>query len=153
MHSLDDYQSTSGTLEPVWTIEVQTIAQDVDPILDAVIDVYPLAYGKYMRNAFVSAVGFETSQPGADTTTSTHKPGFQVGQTESYPFVVLTISVPRDNQILDAVMTQILDQHIYEQPVIYVREAWASRANYSVDNDNPNRWWNRLPGKGLPDPI
>ncbi|MFQ1701388.1 hypothetical protein ACJ5NV_12425 [Loktanella agnita] len=48
-------------------------------------------------------------------------------------------------------MNAIIDAHHYEEPVIFVREDWASRAAYNPKSDNPNRWWNN--GKGLPDRI
>jgi hypothetical protein len=32
--------------------------------------------------------------------------------------------------------------HSYEEPVIYVREVWRSRAT-NPDDRNPNRWWNQ----------
>ena len=149
--SLAEYTSPSGTLEPIWTIEIQTVPSDVDRILDAVVAVYPLAYGRYERNASISAVGMETARPPAGTTTETHVEGFVPGSTETYPMVEVKISVERDLGVLAAVMEAILDVHHYEEPVIFVREDWASRAAYDPNNTNPNRWWNN--GRGLPDRI
>ena len=57
MSELARYQSTSGRLEPVWTIEVQCLERDTDRILDAVMEVYTLSYGRYQRNASISAQG------------------------------------------------------------------------------------------------
>ena len=48
-------------------------------------------------------------------------------------------------------MDVIHEVHHYEEPVIYLREAWASRASYNPQSDNPNRWWNN--GRGLPNKI
>ena len=53
-----------------------------------------------------------------------------------------------DLPALERVMDAILNVHHYEQPMIYVREDWASRANYDPNNANPNRWWND--GRGMP---
>lgn len=64
--------------------------------------------------------------------------------------VELKISVERDLAVLGRVMDAIIDAHHYEEPVISVREDWASRATYDLTNDNPNSWWNNrrgLPGK------
>lgn len=47
MADLKNYTATSGRLAPVYTLEVQTLPQDVDRILDAVMAVYPLEYGNY----------------------------------------------------------------------------------------------------------
>jgi hypothetical protein len=44
---------------------------------------------------------------------------------------------------LGLVLDAIRDVHHYEEPLIFVTECWASRANYNPQNANPNRWWNR----------
>jgi hypothetical protein len=150
-HLLDAYQADSGRFEPIWTLEIQTLPDDIDCILDAVIEVYPLAYGKYERNASISAVGKETARPPAGSTTATHVANFEPGSTETYPMVELKISVPRDTSILASVMDAVLAVHHYEEPVIFLREDWASQAAYNPNNDNPNRWWNN--GRGLPERI
>ena len=148
---LKNYDAKSGTLVPVFTIEVQTLPDDTDRILDAVMAVHPLGFGRYQRNASISAIGKETAQPEANSTTTTHVSGFEPGQTETYPMVELKISVDRDLDILAKVMDAIIYVHHYEEPVIFVREDWASRASYDPNSDNPNRWWNN--GKGLPDKV
>lgn len=148
---LKDYTATSGTFEPVWTLEIQTLPEDTDRILDAVIKVHPLGYGRYHRNASVSATGTETTRPQPGSTTTTHKPGYAPGTPETYPMVELKISIERDLAVLERVMGAVLEVHHYEQPVIYLREDWASRATYDPQSKNPNRWWNN--GRGLPRPT
>ena len=151
MHDLAEYRAKSGTLVPVWTIEIQTLAEDTDRILDAVMKVHPLSFGRYQRNASISATGKETAQPEPGSTTTTHVTGFEAGDTETYPMVELKISIERDAAILEQVMDAIIYVHHYEEPVIFLREDWASRANYDPNSDNPNRWWNN--GCGLPGKI
>lgn len=151
MTDLATYKAKSGHFEPVWTLEIQTLPADTDRILDAVMAVYPLRYGHYQRNASISAVGAETAQPEPGSTTTTHVEGFEAGATETYPMVELKISIARDQAVLAQVMDAIMDVHHYEEPVIFLREDWASRAAYDPDNTNPNRWWNN--GRGLPDRI
>ena len=148
---LEAYNAPSGTFEPVWTLEIQTLPEDVDRILDEVLKVHPLGYGRYQRNASITALGKETAQPQANSTTTTHKPGYQAGATETYPMVEVKISIERDLAVLERVMGVILRVHHYEQPVIFLREDWVSRANYDPNSDNPNRWWNN--GRGLPDQL
>ena len=89
MNNLYDYQSKSGNLIPVFTIEVQTIPGNTDRIIDEVMKVNPMRFGRYQRNASISEVGMETSQPEQRTTTSSHVDGFQPGTTETYPMVEL----------------------------------------------------------------
>ncbi len=151
MDDLSHYQARSGSVVPVWTLEIQTLPEDVDRILDTVLQVHSLSFGRYERNASISALGRETAQPKTDSTTTTHVAGFTAGATETYPMVELKISIERDRAVLEKVMDAILDVHHYEEPVIFIREDWASRANYDPTSDNPNRWWNN--GRGLPKRI
>lgn len=151
MTELSTYRAKSGRLEPVWTLEIQTRPEDTDRILDAVMKVHPLSFGRYRRNASISAVGRETAQPEPGSTTTTHVDGFEAGRTETYPMVELKISIERDLAALEAVMDAILYAHHYEEPVVFVREDWVSRAAYDPRSDNPNRWWND--GRGLPDRL
>ncbi|MEM9716335.1 MAG: hypothetical protein AAF826_07440 [Pseudomonadota bacterium] len=151
MSELSNYKAKSGTLIPVYTLEIQTLPEDTDRILDAVMQVHPLSFGRYQRNASISAVGRETAQPEENSTTTNHVDRFEVGATETYPMVELKISIERDLEILAKVMDAIIYVHHYEEPVILVREDWASRAAYDPNSDNPNRWWNN--GKGLPERI
>ena len=151
MHPLETYQATSGRFEPVWTLEIQTLPEDTDRILDAVMQVHPLGYGRYQRNASISAPGRETAQPEPGSTTTTHVSGFTAGSTETYPMVELKISVERDVDVLARVMDAVLDVHHYEEPVIFLREDWVSRSAYDPSSDNPHRWWNN--GRGLPDRL
>lgn len=149
--NLENYKATSGTFIPVWTLEIQTILDDVDKILDAIMEVYPLKYGRYQRNASISATGIETAQPEENSTTTTHLENYVAGQTESYPMVELKLSIEQDTAVLEKVMDAIHYVHHYEEPVIFLRENWVSRAAYNPDNTNPNRWWNN--GRGLPNKI
>ena len=150
-HQLATYQASSGRFEPIWTLEIQTIPDDVDRILDAVVAVHPLRYGKYERNASITAPGIETAKPPEGSTTATHLDGFEPGTVEAYPMVEVKISIERNAEALAAVMDAISAVHHYEEPVIFLREDWASRAAYNPNNNNPNRWWNN--GRGLPERI
>ena len=105
--SLQQYRAKSGSFIPVWTLEIQTVIDDVDKILDAVMAVYPLAYGRYRRNASISATGMETAQPQPGSTTERHIDGFEAGATETYPMVEVKISLERDLSILEQVMDAI----------------------------------------------
>ncbi len=149
--SLDQYKAKSGTFVPVWTLEIQTVVEDVDKILDAVVEVYPLRYGRYQRNASISAPGMETARPETGSTTDKHIENFDPGATETYPMVEIKISIERDPAILERVMDAVHYVHHYEEPVIFLREDWVSRANYDPDRNNPNRFWNN--GRGLPNRI
>ena len=150
-NDLDAYRARSGRFVAVWTLEIQTVIEDVDKILDAVIEVYPFGYGRYQRNAGISAEGMETAQPLPGSTSDKHIVSFEPGVVETFPMVELKITLERDTELLALVMDAIHFVHHYEEPVIFLREDWVSRANYNPDNNNPNRFWNN--GRGLPNRI
>jgi len=57
MIDLTEYKAKSGGVVPVRTIEVQTLPEDTDRILDEVKKVHPLSFDRYQRNASISAIG------------------------------------------------------------------------------------------------
>ncbi len=64
MSALVNYNARSGRLLPVWTLEIQTLPEDTDRILDAVMAVHPLSFSvDIRRNASISAIGKESAQP------------------------------------------------------------------------------------------
>lgn len=65
--------------------------------------------------------------------------------------VELKVSIERDLTVLARIMDAILAVHHYQEPVVFVHEAWALRTNYDPNRDNPNRWWNN--GRGLPERV
>jgi hypothetical protein len=81
MPDLSNYKAKSGRFIPVWTLEIQTLGTDADRILDAIMEVHPLSYGRYRRNASISAEAVETAQPEPGSTTTTHVDGFCAGST------------------------------------------------------------------------
>lgn len=151
MSDIKNYNSQSGRLIPVFRMEINTRPDDAERLLDAIVKVHPLAVGQYERNATVTAQGAETGKPGEQTVTRIHNKNFDTDGTEIYPSVELKISFERDAGILQKIMEAVLHAHQYEEPIIHVREEWASRANYTPKNDNPNRWWND--GRGTPEMV
>ena len=93
---LENYKAKSGSFVPVFTLEIQILESDADRILNAIMEVYPLPYGRYHRNASVSAVGKETTMPQANSTTTTHKADYRSETAMTYPMVELKISIERD---------------------------------------------------------
>ncbi len=151
MSSIENYESQSGKLIPVFRMEINTRPDDAERLLDAIFKVHPLAVGAYERNATVTAQGAETGRPGEQTVTRIHNQDFEADGTEVYPSVELKVSFERDVQLLQSIMEAVLHAHQYEEPIIHVREEWASRANYTPKNNNPNRWWND--GRGTPQMV
>ena len=125
---------------------MQTHKQDTDRILNAVVEVDPLAYGRYLRSGFISAIGSETYKAQAGSTTAIHRN--IENKVESFDCVEVSFSIDRDVTNLAAVLDVIREAHHYEEPVIFVQDLWASRAIYNPVNNNPNRWWNTASSNG-----
>lgn len=138
---MKELPSRTGTIEKVWQIEIQTQPQDVERIIDAVSEVDPLIYGRYQRNAFVSAVGSETYLPQENSTSAVHLNA--ENEVQTFPSVLVVLSIQQDRDTLEKVLDAIRDVHHYEEPLIFIKDCWASRAKYDPRNTNPNRWWNR----------
>ncbi len=145
--NIAEYKARSGRFEPVWTLEILTLPEDIDRILDAITAVHPLRYGRYERRASISAPGLETAQPREGSAAADHISDFEPGTTETYATVELKFSIERNLTTLSEVMEAVLDAHHYEEPMVFVREDWVSRSFYNTATDNPNRWWNN--GRGL----
>ena len=125
------------SLEPVWFIRVELAARDDARVREAVADAVGLSYGSFERVALESAEGTQFFRPTKGTTSG------EMDETVEMPARTLTFSVPRDPETLAKAIEAIQYTHSYEEPVIYVMEGAATRADYETNRDNPNRWWNR----------
>jgi hypothetical protein len=125
------------SLEPVWFVWVELWEKDDARVREAVADVIGLNYGSYDRVAFESAFGTCFFRPRAGTKSGGRE------RVSEVPVRILTFSLPRNDEMLGQAIEAIRYAHTLEEPVIYVTEALATRADYSTDRSNPNRWWNR----------
>ena len=132
-----DAALSTCSLEPVWFIRAELAARDDARVREAVADAVGLSYGSFDRVALESAEGMQFFRP-----TKGSRSG-EMDETVEMPARALTFSVPRDPETLAKAIEAIRYAHSYEEPVIYVIEGAATRADCETDRDNPNRWWNR----------
>ena len=128
---------TTCKLEPIYFVWVELADRDDDRVRRAVTDAVGLEYGSYKGVAFESATGMQFFQPLEGS-----KSG-DISQTVEMPARILSFSIPQDAEMLAKAIEAIRHAHSYEEPVIMVSERMATRADYSEDRKNPNRWWNR----------
>ena len=132
------FATQSMTFENLWLVTFQAPREDVARIMAAVTEVTPLRLGKYDRNAFETATGTEHYRPLEGAAAGAES------ETRSRPGVAeVSFQLPRDQALLERVVEAIFAVHSYEEPVILVREALASRSRGLPDKDNPHRWWNQ----------
>ena len=128
---------TSCHLQPSWMVWVELADRDDARVREAVTAAIGLGYGPYAGVAFESGPGEQFFRPAAGS-----KLGENAG-TVTMPARVLTFSLPRDPEVLANAIEAVRHAHSYEEPVIYVWDVWASRADDARNRSNPNRWWNR----------
>jgi hypothetical protein len=130
----DELKADSFRLERVYVVTVHIPNPEVEKVLEAVTAAVPLDYGFYDRVAYLDAPGFEQYRP---------REGSKGGASEKAgrtPTTRVSFSIPRDAEALAKVLAAVRRVHSYEEPVIYVHEAWRSRTT-DRDENNPNRWW------------
>lgn len=132
----DELTADSFRLERVYLVTAHVPNPEVEKVLEAVTAAVPLNYGFYDQVAFLDAPGLEQYRPREGS-----KGGVQDKAGRS-PTTRVSFSIPRDAEALAKVLAAIRRVHSYEEPVIYVHEAWRSRTT-DRDESNPNRWWNQ----------
>lgn len=120
-----------------WLVWVELADRDDARVRQAVVDAVGLEYGPYEGVAFESGTGMQFFRP---------KPGSKLGtskDTVEMPARVLTFTVAGGVETLAKAIEAVRYAHSYEEPVIVIQQVVTSRADYSEDRENPNRWWNR----------
>ncbi len=132
----DEFKADSFRLERVYVVTVHIPNAEVEKVLEAVTSAVPLNYGFYDQVAFLDAPGLEQYR-GRDGSK-----GGAYDKAGRSPTTKVSFSIARDAAALAQVLSAIRHTHSYEEPVIYVHEAWRSRTT-DRDESNPNRWWNQ----------
>jgi len=125
-------------MQPMWALMFQAPREDVDRIFDAVTQVAPLVQGKTDRNGYRAPGGWEYYRPREGTPTGAED------ATRHRPDVdEMRFFLPRDPDLLTAVIEAIYQVHSYYEPVITVTDVLRSQCKGLDDSDNPHRWWNK----------
>jgi len=106
-------------------------------ILDAVLSATSLTYGDYDSVAFTTSIGAQQFRALA---------GCRHGAAEAVvevPCVEVTFYISQASDTLSHALAAVYNAHPYEEPVILINEILSTRHVKGVDDDNPNRFWNR----------
>lgn len=140
MPSPMDAVLSTCSIEPVWFVwaELSNNTDSDNRVREAVSEAIGLDYG-----AGYDRVSLETG--GATQFCRPVEGSFDgpMDDLVEVPARILTFSIPRDPEILANAIETIQRMHSYEEPVIYIKEAFATRADYAKSSANPNRMWNR----------
>lgn len=137
--------SNRFTLIEGYRITVQVPTAQAPEVLAAVTEKQSLKYGSYEAVAFTSTNGTQQFRtlPGAR-----NKPTEEICQVTCQE---ISFHIPKDPAALTIVLEALYRSHPYEEPVIFVAETTSTRHVAGMDDDNPNRFWNRPTLDWVPD--
>jgi hypothetical protein len=96
----------------------------VESILQGVVKVNPLLYGKYSKVAYQSEEGIEQFVPleGSNATKG------EINKLYKGKSVRIEFSIDKNDKILEKVIQEgIMKNHPWEEPVIIISEVWETR--------------------------
>lgn len=129
-------QSDRFFIEEGYSIAIQVPSVDIPRIMQAVLKRSDLKYGDYDQVAFRSAPGIQQFRVLPEARNAATEQAEEVACEE------LRFFLPRD-ELTEALLREIYDVHPYEEPVILISETRRTRHIRGMDDDNPNRFWNR----------
>jgi hypothetical protein len=131
------FETRAVRMEPMLLLTLQAPMDDVDRIMEQVVEIAPLAMGKYDSNAYQSGAGIERYRPleGAAA-------GPETELRKRPQIVEVSFELPLDRLLLERVIEAVFQSHSYQEPVIRIQNILSSRSKGLDDRDNPNRWWN-----------
>ncbi|MGR3617242.1 MAG: hypothetical protein ACU0BB_14515 [Paracoccaceae bacterium] len=142
MHKLtsDRFHVEAGT-----RVFVQVPEADAQRVLDAILTHDPLGWGEYDQVSFTTAIGTQKFRV---------LPSSRNAATEnmvSVPCVELQFFTTAQEQALEPILCAIYDAHPYEEPVVQMIAAHRTRHISGLDEENPNRFWNRENADWVPE--
>lgn len=143
---LPDLSTDRFTTEQGLHITLQVPEECAPALTQAVLGVDALAYGDYDQVTFQTAAGQQRFRAlGCGRNRATAK-------AVSVACVELCFFLPDDAPRARRVLRAIYDTHPYEEPVIFIRPCLRSLHIRGLDEDNPNRFWNRPAASWVPEP-
>ena len=133
------------TAEDGLRIIVQVPDLRAQEVVDAVLAVCTLKYGDYNSVTFRTVPGtqqFRSLGSGRNAATE---------DVLEVPCVELSFFLPDDGTTAVEVLKAVYATHPYEEPVVFVQPCVRTLHIRGMDEDNPNRFWNRAPEEWVPD--
>ena len=131
------FDTKSVRMAPMFLLTLQAPIDDVDRIMEAVVEIAPLAMGRYDCNAYQSGAGVERYRPLEGAVA-----GPEVEVRKRPGVIELSFELPDDRSVVERVVEAIFQVHSYQEPVIRIQAILSSRSKGLDDSGNPNRWWN-----------
>lgn len=106
--------------KPVYRITTFVPPDKLEALLEGITRVVPLGWGKYDQVSWVSGEVTERFRPlaGSNPTAGT------VGELEKVPSVRLEFVIPRDEALLEKMLTEgLIPSHPWEEPAVFIDES------------------------------
>lgn len=126
-------------------ILVQVPDTHAQRIVDAVLADEALKYGDYDRVTFRTMPGTQQFR----SLGSGHNPATE--KVVEVPCVELSFFIGKDEITAVRVLKTIYSSHPYEEPVVFVVPCIRTLHVRGMDEDNPNRFWNRVAEDWVPE--
>ena len=143
--TLPEIVSERFTTEEGLRVFVQVPDPHAEEIIAAVCAQNALVYGDYDSVSYTGAPGVQRFRSLGSGRNPARANTVTVGCVE------LSFFLPCDSAAAREVISAIYDAHPYEEPVILVQPCLRTRHVRGMDEDNPNRFWNRAPQDWVPD--
>lgn len=135
----DRFDAESGHL-----LAVQVPANRLQDLREAILAACPLGWGDYDHVSFETAVGVQRFRSRGGGRNAASEGDLEV------PCVELRVFLPQAEETVSAVLHAVYHAHPYEEPVVLLTPTVRTLHRRGLDEDNPNRFWNRPGGDGLP---
>lgn len=125
-------------------VSVQVPQAHAEPLLDGIYQTDALKYGDYDRVSFVSALGTQRfrSLPGGRNAASE--------EVLEVPCALLSFFIGDEDGLAKVIQT-IYHHHPYEEPVVFIQPTYRTLHRAGLDEDNPNKFWNRKSEDWVPE--
>ena len=119
----EKFKTKNATTQKECLFRVQIPADDVSKVLEAIINITPLRYGNYEQVAFRYRTGTQQYKPLV---------GSKTGEAElsHIPCDEISFTVPKDDEVITAVIEAIFEGHPHEEPVTLIQEVMCTRFKY-----------------------
>jgi len=135
---LESYKTDEFFLVSEWVINIQVPALAAEDLAKALSGNLTLVQGNYSCCMYIRRSGdtrFKANRGAYGGVEST------IQSVESCEII---ISIPQEEAFLKQVLKTIQLHHVHEEPTVRITPAHCFRSAYNSDNNNPNKYWNRL---------